>query len=135
MVNSDAFVHVQRLNRAIKNPKLGNNTMSNITTLENDFARIEGGQYFVTSADGVDNAVADFRKSVVDTLDVLRPGQMREYGYVYSMVQVKTIGAATYPRIIGLQPDPAFETIQIVYSFGLLDTIDLTTNFSLRGYS
>jgi hypothetical protein len=99
-----------------------------------NFANIKPGQYFVTDASEVERAVRHFKgEELLAMLTQINP-KYGETAYHYSTNLVAELETVEYPRIIGLQFDHLGH-VEIVFSFGLLDTINLTANFTQRGYS
>lgn len=98
------------------------------------FANIKPGQYFVTDASEVERAVRHFKgEELLAVLTSIHP-KYGETAYQYSTNLVADLDTVSYPRILGLQFD-RLGHVEIVFSFGLTDTIDLTANFTQRGYT
>lgn len=99
-----------------------------------DFQLIKPGMYFVTDETAVEKAVRNFKgEDLLAALELCSPG-MGNPPYQYRTNLVKELDTVNYPRIIGMQFDH-LSRVEIVFSFDLLDTIDLTANFTQRGYT
>jgi len=114
--------------------------MSNLDPIENGYAETDkDNMYFVESLDGLRNLIRDFESDEdSDPADV-------DSDYVESVIY--DIAKLPFPRIVALNTvfacradgcrngEEDEDYTEIVWSFSLIDTIDMTAQFSLRGYS
>lgn len=117
--------------------------MSKLEPLVNGWAEIGDGMYFVKDVVGLRHLINDLETDEDAALPVGQGAVDANYvaNVIFQTAQLP------FPRIVIIETvfacradgcrngEDDEDYLQISYSFGLLDTIDLTAQFSLRGYS
>jgi len=108
--------------------------MSKLAPMQNGFAVIKPGQYFVENHEALRAAVAHFFEANYEGDD--DPTEIEAELFVH--LDHVDSDDASWPRIVGFSISEDEDVVDMVYSMGntgLLNTIDLIANFIQRGYS
>jgi hypothetical protein len=115
--------------------------MSNLKPIENGYAETDtAGVFFVENFEGLRNLVA----AQIEDCFFLNQ-EITDYSFELD-VTTRDERDEVFPRLVLLSREsPCYndackeedtrDTVSILWSFGLLDCIDLTAQFTLRGYS